>query len=528
MTSPRLWALAIGVLCAGLAPAWAGPPVGAPAGADDARQLAARIDELIAVRLRQAGVRPAPLTDDAVFLRRLSLDVTGKIPSVHEARRFLADKASDKRARAIEDLLDSPGHVTHFAAVWRDLLIPEAATDFQHQFLARQMEQWLRQQFTENVPYDRMVHELIGIPFPDEQRRRFAFYGDGGLATPLSFYLSKEGKPENLAAATARLFLGVRLECAQCHDHPFGRWTREQFWGQAAFFAGIRAPKDMGIYGPLNEVLDRRELSIPGTERVAQARFLDDTEPQWRYKTGARATLADWVTSPKNPFFARATANRMWAHFFGVGLVEPVDDLSDANPPSHPELLDELARQFVAHHFDLKFLVRAITLSETYQRGSVHPSRPDLRLFACMPVRGLSPDQLYASFVQATGSRAARNSFRGPVAEFLSRFPGQERPVEYQASIPQALALMNSRLMADATNPSRSEVLAAVLNAPFLDTAARVETLFLAALSRRPRPDEAERFVKYVEKGGATNNPKTALGDVFWALLNSPEFILNH
>lgn len=534
MAHPRLWIAAVAAF--GLAlPAWADSrPTGATHnGREDARALAAKIDQYIASRWTAERVTPAPLADDGPFLRRLSLDVIGRVPLVAETRLFLRDPTSEKREQAIDRLLDSPGYITNFSNIWRDLLLPEANADFQQRFLSSNMERWLRKQFTENVSFDRMVRELVTMPLPKNRQGMFVGYGpQQGDPTPMAFYQSKQGKPENLAASTARLFLGIRLECAQCHNHPFGRWTREQFWGQAAFFGGIRSQGQNGIYSPLSEVADRRELSIPGTERVAQARFLDGKEPLWRYKVSARNTLADWMTAPDNAFFARATVNRLWAHFFGIGIVEPVDDLNDENKPSHPELLDELASQFVSHGFDLRFMIRAITTSKTYQLSSVHPSQtpPDVRLFAHMPVKGLSQDQLIDSFMLVTGAPnpAGRRGFNFNVNGFETKFTSQEKRTEYQTSIPQALALMNSTTVSEATHPARSVFLAAVLNAPFLDTEGRIETLYLAALSRKPQPDELEKHRRYVEKGGAAKDPKAALGDVFWALLNSPEFFLNH
>jgi hypothetical protein len=534
MVHSRLWIVAL-IASALALPAYAGPNSADDArrSREDARALAAKIDQLIAARWAAENVTPAPLADDGAYLRRLSLDVIGRVPSTAETRRFLRDSATDKRAEAIERLLDSPGYVTNFSNVWRDLLLPEANADFQQRFLSANIERWLRKEFSDNASFDRMVRELITLPI--SMNRNQVYYGYGpqqGDPTPLAFYQSKLGKPENLAASTARLFLGIRLECAQCHNHPFGRWTREQFWGQAAFFGGIRTQGDNGIYSPLNEVADRRELAIPGTERVAQARFLDGKEPQWKYKVSARNTLADWMTASDNPFFARAAVNRLWAHFFGVGIVDPVDDLNDENKPSHPELLDEMARQFAAHGFDYRFMIRAITLSKTYQLSSVYPSAnlPDVRLFARMPVKGLSQDQLMDSINLVIGQpnqfRNQRQFFFDPSqTSFQDKFVSQEKRTEYQTSIPQALALMNSQTINNAAHPQRSQFLAAVVNAPFLDTDGRIETLYLATLSRKPLADEVEKYRRYVEKGKDT---KAALGDVFWALLNSPEFFLNH
>jgi hypothetical protein len=270
---------------------------------------------------------------------------------------------------------------------------------------------------------------------------------------------------------------------------------------------------------------------------VIQASFLDGAEPKWKYKTGARQTLADWVTAAENPFFSRTAVNRLWAHFFGLGLVEPVDDFSDEHQPSHPELLNELARQFAGHQFDLKFLIRALTATEAYQRTSrqTHPSQDDPRLFARMAIKRLSAEQTFESLAAATGMRNS-NANRRPReffptdarSELLAKFANQDNRTESESTIPQALALMNGKLVGDMTSLERSETLAAVTDAPFLDTAQRIETLYLATLGRMPRPEETDRLVKYLGSGGPKQDTKAALADVFWALLNSTEFILNH
>jgi hypothetical protein len=242
------------------------------------------------------------------------------------------------------------------------------------------------------------------------------------------------------------------------------------------------------------------------------------------------------MTGKDNPFFARTAVNRLWGQLFGVGIVDPVDDFTEENKPSHPELLDELAHQFAAHDFNFKFLLRAITLSKTYQQSSVYPgaSKPPTRLFAYMPVKGLSPEQIFDSLIQATGNRdnprGDPNRFRrfnSPRNMFQQRFAAQEKRTEYQTSIPQALALMNNPLVATATHPEKSETLTAIASAPFMDTAGKVEALYLVALSRMPTREESSRLVAYVDRAG-TDNHKKALSDVFWALLNSTEFLFNH
>jgi hypothetical protein len=501
----------------------------------DARNLTATIDRLIAARWAAARAEPAPQADDATFLRRVYLDLAGRVPSVAEARAFLQDQRPDKRSRLVETLLAGNAYANHFTNLWRAWMLPEADATLQFGVQKPVFELWLRKQFVENRGYDHIVRELLTTPIGDGQRG-FDPYGPQNGPSPVSFYYAKEIKPESLGASTARLFLGVKLECAQCHDHPFAKWTRQQFWEYAAFFGGFDVESRMGFIQSVREIKDRRELAISGGGKVVQAAFLDGTEPQWKYDLGSREALAEWMTSPKNPWFAKAAVNRLWAYFFGTGLVEPVDDLRDDNPPSHPELLNELARQFAAHKFDFKFLIRAITASRAYQLSSTsgHANQEDPRLFARMALRGLTPEQLFDSLATATGFREKRrnrnfffldNSLR---AEFLKQFANTDKRTEFQTSILQSLLLMNGKVTEEVTSLKRSATLAAVADSPFLGTEEKVEALFLAALARPPRSDERVRFGHYVHSGGPRGDARAALGDVFWVLLNSPEFLLNH
>jgi hypothetical protein len=478
----------------------------------DAAGATAKINELIAQRWAAAKAQPAAPASDAEFLRRVYLDLLGRIPTVFEVRAFLDNTTPNKRQRCVEQLLARPAFSTHFARVWRAWLLPDS--NILAEGLAPGFEAWLRMRLRANVGYDRLVGELLTAGAPVRQSRQQLVTDQSGQANPLAFYQLNENKPENLAGSTARLFLGLKLECAQCHDHPLGRWSREQFWQLAAFFNG---PK--------------WDMQIPGTDRTVPARFPDASAPDRLALRDPRTTLADWMTAPKNPFFARAVVNRLWAYFFGIGLVEPVDDLSDQNPASHPALLDELARQFVAHQCDLQFLIRAITASRAYQLTSAnsHPSQEEARLFARKAVKGLSPEQLYDSLAQALGQSDSSGRATANRADFLARFRHTgDNPTAVQTSILQALSLMNGPLVADATRLDRSATLAAVADAPFLDTAERIEALYLATLSRPADAEERTSLVAYVAKGGPTHNPSRALADVFWALLNSSEFILNH
>ena len=379
--------------------------------AHDPYVLTARIDELILKQWNEQKVKPAPATDDAEFLRRAYLDLTGRIPRVSEAREFLDDNNPAKRGKLVDRLIDggtgdkrssNANYVTHFTNTWRALLIPQS-NDPQTQGLSPQLEVWLRKRFKDNTPYNEMVREiLMAEPFGRQMQVQPGVFEP----TPAAFYQANENKPENVAAATSRLFLGVKLECAECHNHPFAKWSRKQFWEYAAFFSGLQQQPQPGApvrgYDP-----KRRSIQIPNSQTTVQATFLDGVEPQWRDDVPTRKVLADWATAPENPYFAKATANRLWAHFFGIGLVEPVDEFSDENPPSHPELLDALAQGLIDNHFDIKFLIRAITASRAYQLTSetTDASQEDIRLLGRMPIKGLTPEQFFDSLAVATNYR---------------------------------------------------------------------------------------------------------------------------
>jgi hypothetical protein len=516
---------------------------------DPVSLVAAAIDRQIAARWTEENVPPAPPADDAEFLRRTYLNIAGRIPTASEAEQFLDERSTTKRRVLVERLLSSAAYPTHLADLLRSVIVPESNTDFLLQQQAEAFERWLRTRVAQNAGYDKIVAALIaGDPQSDDSR----FY-----------FLAKQNKPENLAAGVSRVFLGVRIECAQCHNHPFAKWRREQFWQLAAFFSGVRpddnrmAAEDGGFAA----------ITIPDTKTKVSAHFLDGEDAQLTSTglQGPRAVLADWMTSKRNPYFARAAANRIWAHLMGTGLVDPVDDFDESNPPSHPELLDLLADEFARQKFDVRFLIRAICASRTYQLSSVQtdPRQSNRRLFARAPVKGLAPAELAASLSQAIGeSDDPAPMMAGQV------FPGRETSqlrtlvmdlfkndsadlVDSETTILQALALMNSSVIDESTAPTRGSTLAALLDAPFLDTRGRIEMLYLCTLSRRPTAEESQTLIKYVERGGAhaaskpklgnvfqqmitTDKSKTrsdheiALGDVLWALVNSSEFLTNH
>ena len=475
---------------------WAPHAHAAPAEKLAPAELAARIDAHLAAKWKALKVPPAAPAGDAEWVRRAYLDLSGRIPDLLAVRDFLDDPAAGKRARLIDTLLGGERYAPHWAAVWRAAWLPEAREGRDSANDA--FESWLRLELKADRPYDRIVRSVLG--------------DDPTSAAGASWFASAyERKPENLASAGSRLFLGVKLECAQCHDHPSARWTRKQFWETAAFFAppGGVAP--------------------PGGGKPAEARLPDGSAP----KAGVppREALADWVAARGNPYFARAAVNRVWEHLLGTGLVEPVGEEGEGGRSGHPELLRLLATQFAAHDFDLKYLIRAVMLARPYQLTSrqTHPVQADPAAFGRMRVRGLSPEQLFVSLVLAGGKdEAAGRDDLSARADFLRRFPRQGKRSEQQTSIPQALHLMNGRLVAEACSPERNPTLAAIAGSKAARTPRKVEQLFLVALARKPTAAESARLDEYVDRRGGRDAPAGALCDVFWALLASSEFSANH
>lgn len=488
-------------------------------------RLSAVIDARLAEWWAAADVPPAPAVDDATFLRRASLDLIGRPPTVAEARQFLAEpgEARTKREQLIDRLIGSGGHTRRMATFWRRAWVPQADTaEFAR--LADGFEAWVTIKLREDTPYDRMVRELL--TFEEAASSRSAG------ATPGGFFAAGEYQPANLAAGAARGFLGVNLDCAQCHNHPFARWTREQFWQTAAFFEPPK-PGDGGKLVP-------PRLTIPNTEESLAPTMLDGKGVDWPEPlepgTGRRL-LADWVTGPENPYFARNAVNRLWACLYGEALVEPIDDLSGEGSlvGDRAELLGVLADAFVASGHDLKYMTRALAGTRAYQLPAAGEgsSSVDVELFARMPVRGLTGEQLYDSFRTAAGLPPERDDVgRGQGRDGRKRFAAEfhvERPVAAERSITQALSIMNGRFTAELADPARNPTLAGIVDAPFLDPSEKVEALFLAVLGRPPRADEREMAIGHVE-GGMGNGPggRNGLADLFWVLVNTSEFNTNH
>ena len=387
----------------GLALSQSNVGVNGPSSIVESKALADRLDQIIGKRLQQEKIKPGPKASDADLARRLHIDLTGRIPTLLQIRDYLENDSPTKWEERVDELLASPQFASNFAHYYRTVMLQggnnQQAAQFQFQF-----EGWLRNRLSSNTGFDKMAHEVISAqPFNQP-----GVVNQGGF-TPSAFFLANENKAENLAGSTARVFLGVRIECAQCHKHPFAKWTRQQFWEFAAFFAdmpnnNIRPKVAKDAPPPMST----RSIKIPDTDKVVEAKFATGEEPQWKEGVPSRNVLADWVASGKNPYFAKAAVDHVWQYFFGVSLTEPVFEPTDDSPPAHPELLEELAKSFVASGYDLKFLVRSIVSTEAYQRVSVALSPEtgeEINLFARMPVRGMMPEQLYDSFSEATDAR---------------------------------------------------------------------------------------------------------------------------
>ena len=504
-----------------------------PSRSESTEQVVTHVNTRMTELWKTQNVEPVAPASDEEMLRRVYLDLVGRTPSVHEVRAYLKDTSPDRYERLVDRLLASPDHASHMAAVWRTFLIPEGV-DLSAFGGVQSFDKWLAGRFTSGDSYDQIVRELL--------------LAEGRLSKsgPLLFYSAVKLNPEELASRTARVFLGMRLECAQCHDHPFEPWSQEDFWGFAAFFAQISRPNaELETVSSVMRVsdVDHGEVQLPIFDTVIPPKFLDN-EPMAtgddKQTPPRRKQLADWLTSPENPYFARATANRVWGHLFGKGIVDPMDDFGTQHPPKSKELLDLLASHFVGSGFDLRELFRVMVLSKPYRlsSGADDVNEDRLEWFAQMNVKMLTAEQVYDCISVATllESAPVQNPYDFNVLRFgnseRERFLEQfrtpaGRSTEYQAGIPQALTLMNGTLIEGATSLARSGLLAS-LDAPFFTNKQRVEVLYLATLSRRPTETEWTFLEEYVPENATGQERQDGLADILWVLLNSAEFTMNH
>ncbi len=488
-----------------------------------------RIDDVLRQNWEDAGVQPAELATDGEFLRRASLDITGVIPRVSQVRNFLADDRPDKRERLVEQLLNSPRCATHLATVWHNRILP-AGTEEMHSVESLGLQKWLRTRFAKNVRYDNLVAGMLLATGAEE-------------LGPALYFQANDVAPEKIAASVSNLFLGVKLQCAQCHDHPYSEYTQRDFWGLAAFFAQVRAPEQSGMnmsYRLVDE--NRGEVQLPDSDEVVPPRYLRVNKEVDESFGSRRASLVLWLTSRDNRSFTRAGVNWAWAHFFGHGLVESPADVSAEHSSSNHQLLDDLSAYFVESGFDLRELLLTIASTHAYQLAgwTRDAEQPTPELFAAMPPKPLTPEQLYDSFLLLAPRVMSRdqpdNVPNSPVAnmaadplriQFVRRMrepPGN--PTEYRAGTLQALMLMNGTTTAELADHQRSRLLGA-LTAPFMDTEDRIEASFLATLCRQPEMEERSMAIELLEGAESAVERDRVLSDLLWALVNSTEFAFN-
>jgi hypothetical protein len=487
----------------------------------DAAKLTALIDHHVETLLKAERVPPAGMADDAEFLRRVYLDLHGVVPTAEQAARFLANTRPDRRAHLVDALLADPRYGEFLADVWQSYLVSPLADD--RRVRADQFRQWLAERFNTRT-WDSVSTELLTATGKMDEN-------------PAVIYLFEGRLPRNvpdLTDLTSRYFLGVRLSCAQCHDHPFVSWKQQDFWGMAAFFTQVQTPGkpklvyQVGIKDYPELTLDSLRDGAPDGFLSRPPTFLGGELPRADKQTSNRAALAAWLTSAKNPYFARAMANRTWWRLFGRGLVNPVDDMHPANAPSHPELLDLLARRFAESGFDHTFLTRAIVSSRAYQRTSRPGDASDKQaaLFGRMSVKVLTAGQLYDSLVAILGA-PVRKPGGGPQldarAEFVQFFSddGDPDPTSHRRGIPHLLRQMNSDQFAG----RNVAALAARLARPGRSVNDVAGDLFLTILSRPPTADEQDLLRTHVTRDGSL---EMAAREFAWALLMTSEFSLNH
>lgn len=544
------------------------------------------IDDQILAKLRRLNIPPAPLCDDATFLRRVMVDLIGVTPTPDEVRAFIKNSAPDKRTRKIDELLARPEYSQWWASKFSDLTGNDNRyLGIYNYKLGYGWWKWLQVRLEQNMPYDEIVRGMLlatsreGRSKEDylrwqeeekprmEERTRWDLRYHERKTLDAFWSKSVNRAPEVVGQEISYAFLGMKLECAQCHKHPFDKWTQDDFWGFTAFFTRImfNVPRDLQVPG---KPRGTKELFIAGkgdlwiavrhpkTKDVLSPRTLDGKVYPDDLDTDPRVPLANWMTAPENPYFARALVNRIWAHHLGRGFIEPTDSLSEANPPSHPQLLDALTRDFIAHRFDLKHLHRTILNSRTYQLSSQTnaANADDTRNYSHYYVKRLHAEVLIDAIHRVTNCRGeskhSEDSLAPPgvnaIAYPLSRsnsalrytFRIFGRPIrvsmcdcerDQEPSLPQALYLLNDGEMLTKIRSAKGR-LAALLAAGKSD-AELIDELYLWSLGRAPSEREARETATHVAlwtKDAKNGGRAEAFQDVLWALMNLKEFGTNH
>ncbi len=501
------------------------------------------IDEAVFANLREIGLPPSPVCDDATFLRRVTLDIAGRLPTVAEAESFLSDERPDKRDRLIDDLLLGVDYADYFANKWTTLLKNrrDDASDIESNFA---FHSWIRDSLLENKPFDQFVRELLGATGTIIENPPVAWY-------------KRVKEPNQQMEDVAQLFLGVRMQCAQCHHHPFERWSQNDYFGLVAFFSRI-GRKPTAVRGE-DLIFHQRGVAeahnMRSGERIPPS-ALGDIIPPIPADDDPRLQLADWMADPNNPYFAKALVNRYWKHFLKRGLIEPEDDIRDSNPPSNPELLAGLEQHFIGSGFDLRELIRVITQSHTYQLSAMpnEHNAADLQNFSHYYPKRMQAEVLLDSIDQLTGATTTfanlppgtraislpDNSYNR-ASPFLAVFGRPENTSVCEcervqsSSLAQSLHMLNSPDIKSklATAGGRAERLASSERS----VEENLHELYLAAYARPPQSEELQTALDFLaeitaDSAGNPDATRTLLRegyeDLLWALMNTKEFLFNH
>ena len=484
------------------------------------------IDRLVHDKLKKLRIQPSGVCSDEQFIRRVTIDICGQVPGSEEIRSFVADPDPEKRARLIDQLLERKEFVELWVMKWSELLTIRSSQQVSYKSALLYFN-WLESQIANNVPIDEMVVNLLGAK-------------GGTFSAPATNFYQAEQDTLKLTENVAQVFMGMRIQCAQCHNHPFDRWTMDDYYSFASFFSQVgrkqaEDPRERIVFNRRNG-----EINHPVQGKPLPPKFLGGEAPETRGKD-RREVVANWLVSPDNPFFSKNLANIVWAHFFGRGIVDPVDDVRISNPASNQQLLDELARRLVATKYDFKQLVRDICNSRTYQLSTAtnETNATDLTNFSHAQLRRIRAEVLLDIISQVTetkdkfaglplGAKAVQIADGNTSNYFLNTFGRAQRlsvcscEVKTEPNLSQALHLLNGQTVQGKIQ--QGNVVGKLL-AEKLDAAAIITELYMRVLARDPSPSELEQLLAVV---GNEPDQKPVLDDLFWALLNSREFVFNH
>jgi hypothetical protein len=507
--------------------------------------------KFVNTQVRQAWIdneiRPSDPADDAEWVRRVHLDIVGHIPDLETVQKFIADKDKAKRSKLIDKLLDDdPGYVRNFTTIWTNNLIGRRAPQQNTGILRNTLQKFLRESFGKNRGWNEIVTDLITAEGSNQQN---------GAANFLLSHMNDGAVPAT--AISSKLFLGLQVQCTQCHNHPFNEWKQNAFWEFNSFFKQDRAVpvreynEKTGREDVIAAQLLHTEFGGPiyferrnGLMEVAYPKYMgNEVNPE--ASTNRRQELAALITVGDRNQLSDAMVNRMWGHFFGYGFTKPIDDMGPHNPPSNPALLERLSREFVTAKYDLRQLIRWICNSEAYNLTSRvnaknpktkqdNPAAGDVAIFSHMYLKAMSAEQLYDSLIVATGAHKsgsgswekAESTRQRWMQQFVQAFGTDENDesTSFDGTIPQALMMMNGELMQNALSDAKGTLLYDVLNDRSKPTE-KVRHLYLATLSRPPSGREVKVADRILQ---GASSPLEAFQDLYWALLNSNEFIMNH